>query len=44
MCELAWGEPGTFLKKRRVRRKHPLYFENSPLKYLDYNAAMVIDV
>ena len=25
MCELAWGEPGTFLKKRRVRRKHPLY-------------------
>ena len=25
MCELVWGEPGTFVKKRRVRRKHPLY-------------------
>eukprot|EP00964_Phaeocystis_antarctica_P108988 scaffold73462_cov68-Phaeocystis_antarctica.AAC.1 len=24
MCELVWGEPGTFVK-RRVRRKHPLY-------------------
>ena len=24
MCELVWGEPGTFVKKRRVRRKHPL--------------------
>ena len=25
MCELVWGEPGRFLKKRWVRRKHPLY-------------------
>eukprot|EP00964_Phaeocystis_antarctica_P001535 scaffold818_cov64-Phaeocystis_antarctica.AAC.6 len=22
-CELVWGEPGMFVKKRRVRRKHP---------------------
>eukprot|EP00964_Phaeocystis_antarctica_P095557 scaffold61996_cov64-Phaeocystis_antarctica.AAC.1 len=24
MYELVWGEPGTFVKKRRVRRKPPL--------------------
>ena len=23
MCELVWGEPGTFVKERRVRRKQP---------------------
>ena len=29
VCELVWGEPGTFVKKRRVRRKHPLYWRIS---------------
>ena len=26
-CELVWGEPGTFVKNRRVQRKHPLYLK-----------------
>ena len=25
--ELVWGEPSTFVKRRRVRRKHPLYLD-----------------
>ena len=25
MCELVWGELGTFVKKTCIRRKHPLY-------------------